>query len=256
VILTSPGGPRVHHPQNIIPLDKLIDADGFLQESGYARVYNLLTKQSKKKVLILGANPTAFACISLLLKGPEQSDCYEENVNKNGILLSKRQKVFEREKTTVNELPTYSDALSNSSKLSAMSSKRSTGIKPEEVNTPPKKKCHGHYHPKEEHNPSPKKESIEEAKFQQFMKFIKYGSIKGNEYTLDKKYPKPLIFDDENIVLAYKDAPKLYFPNTQEAIKAVKKASAKEIASTGEVNMLDGLIGEARQLYEDIQEKK
>ena len=99
--MTSPGGPRVQIPQNIIPLDKLIDADGFLQESGYARIYSLLTKQSKKKVLILGANPTAFACISLLLKGPEQSDCYEENSNRNGILISKRQKVFEREKITV-----------------------------------------------------------------------------------------------------------------------------------------------------------
>ncbi len=101
--MTSPGGPRVQLPQNVLPLDKLIDADGFLQESGYARVYSLLTKHSKKKVLILGANPTALACISLLLKGPEHSDCYEESVNRNGILLSKRQKVFEREKVTVIE---------------------------------------------------------------------------------------------------------------------------------------------------------
>jgi len=54
-------------------------------------------------VLILGANPSAFACISLLLKGPEQSDCYEESVNRHGILLSKRQKVFEREKVTVRQ---------------------------------------------------------------------------------------------------------------------------------------------------------
>ena len=153
----------------------------------------------------------------------------------------------------VNELPGQSDTLSQSSKLSASSSRRSTGITPAEVNTPPKKKCHGnHHHYREHDSPQPKNENLEEAKFQQFLKFTKYGSIKGNEYTLYKKYPKPLIFDDDNIVLAYKDAPKIYYSSSQEASKAGIKVNPKALASTGEVNMLDGLTGEAQTLYEDV----
>jgi hypothetical protein len=83
--------------QNNYPLEKYLDSDHFLQDPGYCKVYQTLKHFEKKRIIILGANRSAFACANLLLKGFEYHEVREEINIKGSPYYSKRQKAKIRE---------------------------------------------------------------------------------------------------------------------------------------------------------------
>ena len=273
--MTSTGAPRIDlnpvHYNNA----KVIDAESFLKESGYAKVFSVLKQNHKyKRVVIMGGNKIGFAVALLLLKGPNHFECREEVLNLNGTFLSKRMKQFKKEQEA--EKPLIKDDFvseagksektiaSKTSTITANSqatviSKSTTISKQSSPTKSPAKSTIKDMSSATLKTVSSQKNSpakrMSDTFLTEFLNCNTYGSIKGKEYTVISKMKYNIPFEEEEIIIIYDPQElKLHFKNAQEAKEYTYPYYESEMTKDGEINPINGLSGDARRLYYDVNQ--
>jgi len=263
VVLTTNGAPYIEmNPQNF-PQDKFIDAESFLQEAGYQKVYSSVRKiQGKKGLVILGGNKIGFACLQLLLKGFEYEEAREEILNRNGPFLTKRFKKYQQEKIKSYDPLMLNDAISMVSGSTLASKSLKYGS---QASTKSKLSIGSHQSSLSQKgamslqkvvSASPTKDAQKNSASQEFEDFLNSkssGSLRGVNYYFLEKCKTHLHFEEGEVLLVYDPQElKVYCRDDQDARNIHYEYHRNEKTKNGEINPVNGIAGDAKRLYYDV----